>query len=377
MSKLLKTMVFILLILGSVALVLASMLYSKRELVLGRTRKLERTVIALGSTIEKEPAAAESTPRYPARDISEVTSEELDSPQISSFWDNYASELELQDQPLLDLTKQRQQLMNYYKIDPVTGKPEKDIQGMKVTTGEGTMQGVLDELLGKSGEQLNRLNATRQQLVDLRVELVSTITELNASKHSQRVTLRKVEDLNSKISNLEDDITAQKEKVAELEEEKVGLDATIAEQRRTIEDDADKLAESELEIKRLKAELKKKEQFDQRAPVQASGDAAVGVNTAKFTGQIDPGEKGTVIAVNTEWNFVVVKLNDQFFNEITSDESAGIPQVTLMIKRIGEKEVFVTKARLIQVKKSEKLGVFDMLPDWQQMPVEKGDVAFY
>lgn len=380
MIKLLKTMVFILLILGGIALALASMLFAKRELMIGRTRKLERTIIALGSTIEKETGVVENTPRYPAKDISEVTSEELDTPQLSSFWDSYAAELELTDQPVLDITKQKDQLMNYYKIDPVTGKPAKDLKGNKIITGEGTMQAVLDDVLLKSSDQLDRLNATRQQLVDLRKELVSTITELNDQKRSGRESLRKIEDIKADIARLEDEVTAQKQKVEELEEEKTGLEATIAEQRRTIEDNLDKLAESEMEIKRLEEDIKKKEGLLQNGPTLGNtGTTPVNkVAVAKFTGVIEPGEKGKVIAVNSEWNFVIVKLSDQFFNEITSDEDAGIPQVTLMIKRInGEDEVFVTKAKLIQVKKSEKIGIFDMLPDWQQMPAAKGDVVFY
>lgn len=70
---------------------------------------------------------------------------------------------------------------------------------------------------------------------------------------------------------------------------------------------------------------------------------------------------------------------DQFFSELVSDGKSGIPQITLMVKRKvgGEEELFVTKAKLIQVKKSEKIGIFDMLPDWQQMPAAKGDVIFY
>ena len=61
------------------------------------------------------------------------------------------------------------------------------------------------------------------------------------------------------------------------------------------------------------------------------------------------------------------------------DANSPVPQITLMIKRIDSdnKEIFVTKAKLIQVKRGEKIGIFDMLPDWQQIPAKKGDVLFY
>ena len=56
MTKLLKGMVFVLLILGITALVFATLLFSKRELLTGRARKLENAIIAIGTTIEAEPA---------------------------------------------------------------------------------------------------------------------------------------------------------------------------------------------------------------------------------------------------------------------------------------------------------------------------------
>ncbi|MCK5528813.1 MAG: hypothetical protein KAI74_03960 [Kiritimatiellae bacterium] len=378
MSKLLKVMVFILLVLGSIALTFACMLFAKREVMIGRTRKLERTIIALGSTIEKEAAVVENTPRYPAKDVSEVTSEELDAPQLSPFWDTYSADLELQDGAVMEISKKKQLLMNYYKIDPATLKPARDLQKMKITTGEGTMQSVLDDLLGKSSEQLDRLNATRQQLEDIRKELVATITELNDLKRAHRTSLSEIVDLKANIVRLEGELRDEKQKVEELEEEKRALEDTIAEQRRTISTHEETIEENTLQIAALKEDIKKYEELINKAPVAGGeGDAAANAVSKEFTGQIEPGKKGEVITVNSEWNFVIVQLSDKFFAEITADPEAGIPQVTLMIKRMGTEELFVTKAKLIQVKKAEKLGIFDMLPDWQQMPAAKGDVVFY
>ncbi len=384
MSKLLKVMVFIILIVGCIALSLAIMLFNKRELVIGRTRKLENAIIAVGSTLEKEPAVVDSKPHYPAKDISDVTSGEVDAPQLSKFWDSYDPALEIEDQPMLNLAKKKNQLMTYYKIDPVTGKPEKGPMGNKLTSGKGTMQEVLDEVISKANEQHDILNATREQLVAVRKELVSTISEYNALKQNVRASLKDYDDMKSRIMTLGDELNKQKEKVAELEDEKIGLEDTIAEQRRTIADDADKIAENELKIKNLKAELKRIRDLGGRSLTSSSGGSSQAASVAQAGGtakaiQIDPGKKGEVIAVNSEWNFVVAKLSDKFFNEIMPDANSPVPQITLMIKRIDSdnKEVFVTKAKLIQVKRGEKIGIFDMLPDWQQMPAKKGDVLFY
>ena len=374
MTKLLKGMVFVLLILGIAALVFATLLFGKRELLTGRTRKLENALIAIGTTIEAEPAAGDITPTYPAKDASEVTSEELDTPRLSSFWDSYEHDLELLDQPTLAVANQRTELMLYYKLDPITGKPERDIQGLKIATGPGTMQGILDDILGKSEEQLNRLNTTRQQLTDLRIELVTTITELNDLKRNQRTALRKIEDLEAEIVQLKNEIASLKQKITELEEEKRGLEAKITEQRRQIEGLEDEKAERDLKIELLNKELEDLKTLQVRDPLQKKQT----ISDLPWQGTIDPGSKGKVVAVDAEWNFVVIDLHDDFLAEILSDPDSGIPQLDLMIKRVrADGEIFVTKARLIQVNKAEKRGICDILPDWQQMAVEKGDVVFF
>lgn len=374
MTKLLKVLVVILLLLSIGALTLGTMLFIKREILKGRTHKLENAVIALGTTIEAEAAQMEVKPEYPARDISSVTSEILDTPDLSDFWESYSHEFEMQDQAPLDLRPRQEDLMRYYKVDPVTGKAERDVQGRKITTGEGTMQGVLDDLLGKSEEQLNRLNATRQQLADLRIELVATIREANRTKGDQRRALKKIEELEAEINRLNNEIVGLKQNIAELEEAKRSLEETITEQQRQMAQLEEQKVEKDATIDMLREELKKYEDAIKR-PTAAGDTRPAGGPAPTFRGQIGPGQKGTVAAVNADWNFVVVNLSDEFMAELLSDEEAGIPQVGLMVRRPDGQ--FVTKIKLLQVKQSEKLGVCDMLPDWQQAPVEKGDVVFY
>ena len=49
----------------------------------------------------------------------------------------------------------------------------------------------------------------------------------------------------------------------------------------------------------------------------------------------------------------------------------------LFVKRPGKQEQFVTKIRLMQVKVQQKLGVGDILSQWQQMPVKESDIVFH
>ena len=75
MGKLLRVLTVILFILTIGALTMGILLFNRREILKGRTQKLERTLIMLGPTIEAEGAALDETkPDYPARDIDDTTS---------------------------------------------------------------------------------------------------------------------------------------------------------------------------------------------------------------------------------------------------------------------------------------------------------------
>lgn len=369
MGKLLKVLVIIFLLLSVAALVLGIMLFAKRELLKGRTQKLETTVIALGPTIEAKPAGPQEI-SYPARDISPCTEEILDSPERSDFWSRYSSQLELQDQPKLDLASRRNQLMMYFNRDPQTGKVQRDQYGRKLTTGEGTMQAVLDELLSTAQNQYNRLNETRQQLANVRAELVDTISDLNTKKSALRVALKTIKDLRAEIEDLKKQIASLKETIAQLEEAKRVLEEKVAEQQRQIA----QLEEEKGNLEAQNTQLKKEnDDFRKGAHIPAGGGLPSPLQVT-----IEPGEKGKVVAVNPKWNFVVLELSDDFLHEILGkDLSETPPNVDLLINRKDDPQKFVTKVRLIQVRKKDKLGIADILLDWQQLPVEESDLVLY
>jgi len=375
MTKLLKVLVVFLLILSIAALALGVMLFMKRELLKGRAQKLERALTALATTIEAEPATVETPPRYPKKDIAPTTSEVLDDPERSMFWDDYRHALELTDRETMDLqTRQKQQqLMMYYKLDPATGKPERDLQGNRVTTGPGTMQGLLNDVLGKAEEQLNRLNETRLLLTTVREELVRTIEQLNELKQAHRRSLKTIEDLEAEIARLNSEIASLNQRIAQLEAEKRSLEDQIADQMRQIAQiEEDKLG-LEQEVEQLQQENERLRQIEAEPGAGQQAPVAQGVISAK----VDPGVKGEVAAVEPQWNFVVVALSDAFMAELLQDPDAGIPQLELTVRRPPPEDTFVTKVRLIQVQKAEKLGICDILPDWQQRAVKTGDVVLY
>ena len=191
MIKLLKTLVVILFLMSAAAFTLGFLLFQKREILMGRTQKLEQALIAVGATIEAVAPSVDEKPDYPARDLSETTASFLPEPERSDFWEHYAAQLEIDADRYLDLAAHRAQLTSYYKIDPITLRPVRDpFSGQKITAGKGTMQALLDDVMDKAEAQLHKLNQTRDQLRGTRDELVDVVTELNTKKQDLRSALR-------------------------------------------------------------------------------------------------------------------------------------------------------------------------------------------
>jgi peptidoglycan hydrolase CwlO-like protein len=379
MDKLLKALVAILLVLAIVALALGSKLYGKRELLKARAQKLENAVIAMGAAIEAEPAAAVSRPDYPARDLSPCADEVLASPELSSFWADYDPSLEPQEHKMLDLKALRPQLMSYYLTDSVTGKPMLDGMGRPISTGEGTMQSVLDDILAKAGDQYGRLNKTRQQLTSVRSELVEVIKEINARKKELREALKNITDLKASIDPLKKEISTLGDRIEMLEEEKETLNSELLEQKGELAAIQEKLGDKDIEIERLKKESDELRKGGGIAPRQDAATPEAAEEGGSFVLPAMPtGSKGRVMLVREDWKFVILELSDEFLKELAEHKIEGrVPGLELMVKRPGKTERFVTKIKLTHVKADQKLGVADIMADWQQDEVEEGDVVFH
>mgnify|MGYP000235853465 CR=1 FL=1 len=361
MGKLLKIVAYVFLILGIVALVFGTMLFNKRELLKGRTQKLETAVIQLGTFIEDQ--AAEPQPvNFPAKDISDCTADVLDSPERSDFWRQYPAHLEQQNLPTMDMAQRKSELMSYYLLDPVTLKVMRDESGFKVTSGKGTMQGVLDEQIAKAEEQLKRLNETRKHLQAVREELVKTIEELNTRKGALRVTLRDKARLEAKVAEIEGALREKDQQLAELTEQKRVAEEQAAVQKQQIAQLEEDIADNKAEIQRLQKIIKERTSQE----------------PARFGGKIEPGVKGKVLSVDANWNFAILDLDEDFLKAILGEEMQNeLPIVELLVRRPGTDGPFVTKVRLFQVKREQRLGIADVLTDWQQQPVQEGDIVYF
>lgn len=389
MGRLLRVLVILFLLLSIAALILGIMLFQKRELLKGRVLKLEKAVIALGTAVESEPPVLETKPEDTSKDISPCTPEGPPNVEFSDFWTKYRYHLELAEQAPLDLKKRRNEIMTYYRIDPITLERAPDPETGDPTTGEGTMQAVLDEVLAKAQAQYNLLNETRHQLSTLRGETVDTIKELNKKKGDHRAALKNIEELKASIAPLKEEIVRQKEQMETLEEEKKSLNEKISEKDVKVASLEETVQEKEAKIDQINKTLERMAQQGPvlSAPREGGATSATSAVTADagdaarpvYVPSMEPGVKGKVAAVNEEWNFVVLELSDGFLRELLGGDPSGRAPVgaELIVTRDKPAEKFVAKVKVTQVKANEKLAVAEILSDWQQVPIQKGDVILY
>ena len=368
MNKLFTFLAAVTLVLASTALVLGILLFEKREILKGRAQKLEQAIIQLGATIEAESVVLDDKPVYPERDVDDVSDRLIEEPMMGEYWETFSPELEAGSRETLDIGSKQDQLMIYYMRDPGTLKPLVDPRtGMRITKGSGTMQEVLDGVISKSAEQLDRLNDTRAQLIDVRGELVDTINGLNRRKKELRQAYVDISDRNRTIAGLEVEVHQRDETIGEYKKEMIALNDTIQERNRTIEDKDGQL----FKLQKDKEFLADRVAFLEGQSID--GDPNIWFGMTK-------GYKGNVASVDEHWKFVVLQLTEEFLAQYRYAAEKGriIPEPDLYVgrKKNGDEE-FVTKVRLSHVDPKKRLGVANVLEAWQQKSVRKGDRVYY
>jgi archaellum component FlaC len=380
MGTVLRVLVVIILVLSGAALFLSVKLYGKRELLINRAHVLEEQVRKFAQTLEAADAPDAVQPNYVAKDVSPVTSKEMDNPERSPFWNTYQYKLETPNLPVMNLTsdEKKLQLRQYYQLvkDPASGKMIKQVdpvtQGFS-TKGPGTMQALLDEVQDRATKQLQTLNKTRVELQKVREELGTTIEEFNKLKQEGRADKKTIDEKNKMIDNLNEEIRGLKKKVEGLEEEKKTLTAEVAEAKAEIDKQKAVVDDLTKQVKDLREALKRK-------PDGRPGDKISPVSPAEAY-QGAPGDKGKIVAVDEKLKFVVVDVSDDAIKELIGEQrDRALPQVDMMVRRPGLKSAtgeFVTRIKFRQVLRQKNLVVADILIDWQQAPVEVNDVVFF
>ena len=378
MGKVLRILVIIILILSIVSLVFANMLFQKRELLTKRNSVLENTVVKLAKTIENEDAEEAAAPTV-EKDISDVTERELINPEKQSMLEGYPISLEQQNLAYVDLdnNKMRKQLRSLYVVGADGKYVLDDLTGKPAMKGPGTMTEVLETVLDRAKAQQAKLNKTRQELTTMREKMTVSVEEVNTLKVEGRASKKEIKEKGEQIATLEEEKGQLETRVAKLTQEKKELNAELADTQNEVETlNEEKLAMEEdlTTLRDAYEDLKKRYAGMKNQPNTGDGGATM-------AGAPSAGDKGKIIEANDELKFAILELsNDAIVELLGAERQNRLPQLEMNVRRPGRQSAageFVTRIKLRQVVRGKNLVVADILTNWQQTAVEKGDVVFF
>jgi len=240
----------------------------------------------------------------------------------------------------------------------------------------------MDQLFERAKAQQATLNNTRAALAEIRSKLESAISEYNKLKPDARLLKMTEEELKQKITQLGQEKETLEEQVTKLKsrvEEQTGEITSLKDEVSTAKDETEAAKEENAALEKKIKQLQKLMQQMAQQQNQASGTASGGPGGTAVT-SLPAGEKGKISAVDNKLMFCVIEFTDEAMKEMLGAERQGaLPALKLGIRRKGFKGPageFVGKVALRQSVSGKNFVIADILGDWSQAPVEKGDVIF-
>ena len=378
MNKAVHALVYVILAVAGVALYFEMNLFEKKELLKDSNEQLRNCIVKLSSFIEAEDAPADK-PIEVGIDKEAREAREVDDPQLTELLDDYHPEYEKSNLKLMKWgDAQAVQLRKLYDLDSDGNKkPDPATPGKFVTKGPGTAQELIDRIIERAGKQYDKLNRTRTELAKVRTKIQELAGEYNKLPKEIRLNKIEIEKKEKELEKLaeekktvEDELQKSKGEVEELKAEVTSLKEEVTaakDETEAVKEDLNKAKET---VERLTNMLK-----TQTAPRVASGSAAAG------GGQLTNGDKGKISAVDNERLYAVVKFDDAALDELIGAERNGAlpPHGMLVVRAVKgadgtESWKIVGKVRLRQWTPKTNLVTVDILQDWQQAPIEVGDV---
>jgi len=384
MNKLLHAIVYLILIVAVAALVFEKSLFDKRSLLGDRNRAMEDYIVRLARTIEKADAPRPMTVPEAKKDISPIEARQVDTPEMENVLEDYPAQLETQNLETFnwDNSATRLQLRQLYFLGP-DGQPVPDAANYNkpMTKGKGTMAELMEQLFERAKAQQATLNSTRAALMEVRGKLETAVGEYNKLKPDARQLRMTEEELKQKITQLGQEKQTLEEQVAKLKsrvEEQTGEITSLKDEVSTAKDETEAAKEEVAALEKKVKQLQKLMQQMAQQQNQASGAASGGQGTAVTS--LPAGEKGKIAAVDNKLMFCVIAFTDEAMKELLGPERQGaLPALTLGIRRkgfTGPAGEFVGKVSLRQSVSGKNFVIADILGDWSQAAVEKGDVIF-
>lgn len=320
MDKALKILVIILLLLSLAALAFEVVLFLQRQELKGRNQMLANGVIKAAKWVEVPPDAT--------------------------------VDLATRDLPRVQLLEE--QFKRFFQMGP-DGKILKDAAGNKLMSGPGTLDATLNDLAAKMEQQYTRLNDTRVALEQTRLTLAQTSNTLVKTEQELAQTKDTLKKTEEDLAAARKDIEEKKSQIADLNAKNEALTADVEKKTAEIAKLTDKVTQLDQAVAESKRYIKK---LQKDLAICYSGAAGE-------TNALPPGLRGQVLFVNTNWNFVVMDL---------VPDTKVLPLTDLTVQRDA---LLVGKIRISEVMLERNFAFGEVLSDWQQMPVAKGDYVFY
>lgn len=382
MNKVLHALVYIILVVAGAALFFELKLYEKRAMLVERNRLLEDYVVKIAATIEKADASKPSTLPEARKDVSPVEARIVETPETENLLEDYPLQLEESNLETFkwDNTKDRVQLRQLYLLD-ANGEPVPDAANYNepMKKGKGTMDELLDQLFSRAKAQQSKLNTTRAELANLRGKIEQLVTEYNKVRPEVRQEKVLVEETKAKIPPIEKDRDAAQEQVKRIKGQIDDLNSEVASLK-------DEVTTAKDETEAVKEDLakaqKKNEQLQKYLRQQASAPrpAASAAGATSAVTQLTEGSKGLIVDADNKLMFAIVEFSDAAMKELLgADRQGALPQLELGIRRKGfngPAGEYVGRVKLRQAVPEKNYVVADIMGDWSQSPLEKGDAVF-
>ena len=378
MNKALHALVYVTLVVAAAALFFEIQLDGKRELLKDRNRQLEDYIVKISNTIEKSDAAKPASLPEARKDVSAVEAKLVDSPETENVLEDYPVQLEEANLDTLKWDdKERIQLRQLYKLDGEGNKiPDAANPGDFVKKGAGTAQELLDQLFERAKAQQAKLNTTRAELANVRTKLEALVNDYNKLKPEGRQDKVSLEEKKAQIEELEQAKAAVEEQLTKTKSQIDDLNAEIKslkDERDSAKDETEAVKEDLAKTQKLVDQLKK---LLQNQPARQQTVASGAVNVAPLT----VGNKGKIVEVNSKLMFAVVEFDEDAMKELLGPERQNeLPQLEMGIRRTGFQGPageYVGRLRLRQSVAGKNFVIADLLGDWLQTEVKKGDVIF-
>lgn len=246
-----------------------------------------------------------------------------------------------------DMLKGRILKYEKYAVEVAQSLRFEEIQREELKDLKG-MDAPLSKLVGHSQN-------TYIELQDTKSDLETTSDALAAKTEESNETLDELATVKNKISSFSEEVAQKDRELQDTRSQLMAIETEKSAIVADIEDWENRLIQSDELIEDLRAEVGTLEK------VIEEQESIIGGNSQKF--EIEPGTMGRLLAVNADWNFVVLDIGSE----------AGLGSGAEML--VHRKDEFIGKVKIVSVEKN--MAIADILRSWQAKPFETGDNVLY